>query len=116
MTWQPDPYSPEIVRQKWMEDQVDSALSLKYHPAVAGGGENLPLEILRYLSEWFSVLEARGTVPGQLYSLSSGQKEIKSSDRNKHGYHDCNSWCIRRFNQWLVIIFRIKPNISSVIT
>ncbi|ESK92461.1 UPF0187-domain-containing protein [Moniliophthora roreri MCA 2997] len=29
-----------------------------------GGGANLPLEILRCLSEWMSVLEERGTVPG----------------------------------------------------
>ncbi|TDL16636.1 UPF0187-domain-containing protein [Rickenella mellea] len=36
----------------------------KHRPRVAGGGENLPLEILRCLSEWLSVLEARGTVSG----------------------------------------------------
>ncbi|KAL0955876.1 hypothetical protein HGRIS_002075 [Hohenbuehelia grisea] len=36
----------------------------KHRPRVAGGGENLPLEILRCLSEWCSVLEDRGTVPG----------------------------------------------------
>ncbi|KZT22528.1 hypothetical protein NEOLEDRAFT_1097736 [Neolentinus lepideus HHB14362 ss-1] len=37
---------------------------VKHRPRVAGGGENLPLELLWCLSEWFSVLEDRGTVPG----------------------------------------------------
>ena len=45
---------------------VDSGMHLKHRPRVAGGGENLPLEIIRCLSEWFSVLEDRGTVPGGL--------------------------------------------------
>ena len=40
------------------------ALHSKHRPKVAGGGENLPLEILRCLSEWLSVLEDRGCVPG----------------------------------------------------
>ena len=38
---------------------------MKHRPAVPAGGENFPLEILRCLSEWFSVLEDRGTVPGK---------------------------------------------------
>ncbi|KAH7929548.1 hypothetical protein BV22DRAFT_1102358 [Leucogyrophana mollusca] len=36
----------------------------KHRPRVAGGGQNLPLEILRCLSEWVSVLEDRQSVPG----------------------------------------------------
>ncbi|KAL0579243.1 hypothetical protein V5O48_002747 [Marasmius crinis-equi] len=38
----------------------------KHRPKLpgTGGGANLPLEILRCLSEWLSVLEDRGTVPG----------------------------------------------------
>ncbi|PPR04269.1 hypothetical protein CVT26_004059 [Gymnopilus dilepis] len=40
------------------------AIHLKHRPKIAGGGENLPVQILRCLSEWFSVLEDRGTVPG----------------------------------------------------
>ncbi|KIK68635.1 hypothetical protein GYMLUDRAFT_728282 [Collybiopsis luxurians FD-317 M1] len=36
----------------------------KYRPVVAGEGDNLSLEILRCLSEWCSVLEDRGTIPG----------------------------------------------------
>ncbi|KAG6835195.1 hypothetical protein H0H93_004063, partial [Arthromyces matolae] len=38
--------------------------NLKHRPKVAGDGQNLPLEILRFLSEWLSVLEDRNTVPG----------------------------------------------------
>ncbi|TBU26521.1 Bestrophin, RFP-TM, chloride channel-domain-containing protein [Dichomitus squalens] len=36
----------------------------KHRPRVAGGGENLPLEILRALSIWLSVLDERSIVPG----------------------------------------------------
>lgn len=39
-----------------------SDVHIKHHPKVAGGGENLPLEILRSLSEWIGVLEERGAV------------------------------------------------------
>jgi len=41
----------------------------KRRPRVAGDGENLPLEIVRCLSEWYSVLEDRGTVAGTSLSL-----------------------------------------------
>ncbi|KAF8635323.1 hypothetical protein AX17_003943 [Amanita inopinata Kibby_2008] len=51
------------VRHTW-DGPVHAALSDKQRPRIAGQGENLPLEILRCLSEWFSVLEDRGTVPG----------------------------------------------------
>jgi ion channel-forming bestrophin family protein len=36
----------------------------KSGPRLAGGGENVPLDVLRVLAEWLSVLESRGTVPG----------------------------------------------------
>ncbi|KDQ51415.1 hypothetical protein JAAARDRAFT_140206 [Jaapia argillacea MUCL 33604] len=36
----------------------------KHRPLIAGGGENLPLQILWRLSEWLAILEDRGTVPG----------------------------------------------------
>ena len=36
----------------------------KHRPRVAGGGENLPLEILQSLSIWLSILDSRGVVPG----------------------------------------------------
>ncbi|KAL5493058.1 hypothetical protein ACEPAI_4506 [Sanghuangporus weigelae] len=35
----------------------------KFRPLVAGGGKNTPLQILHCLSEWFSTLEVRDTVP-----------------------------------------------------
>lgn len=47
----------------------------KHRPVVAGGGENLPLEVLRCLSEWISVLEDRGTVPGECF-LCSGLPDV----------------------------------------
>jgi hypothetical protein len=34
------------------------------HVVIAGGGGNIPLEIIRTLSEWMAALEERGTVPG----------------------------------------------------
>ncbi|PVF97039.1 UPF0187-domain-containing protein [Serendipita vermifera] len=34
------------------------------HVVIAGGGGNIPLEILRCLSEWLGALEERGNVPG----------------------------------------------------
>lgn len=41
-----------------------SETAAKHHPKMAGGGGNIPLEILRCLSEYFAALEDRGTVPG----------------------------------------------------
>ncbi|EIM91945.1 UPF0187-domain-containing protein [Stereum hirsutum FP-91666 SS1] len=41
-----------------------SELGRKHRPRVAGQGENLPLDALRFLSDWTAVLEERGTVPG----------------------------------------------------
>ncbi|KAL1940447.1 hypothetical protein VTO73DRAFT_9019 [Trametes versicolor] len=38
----------------------------KHRPRLAGGGENLPLEILRSLSVWVSVLDERGVMPGSV--------------------------------------------------
>ncbi|KAF9055709.1 Bestrophin, RFP-TM, chloride channel-domain-containing protein [Panaeolus papilionaceus] len=49
--------------RKW-RGPIHSGAHVKHHPVYHGDGENLPLEILRCLSEWFSVLEDRGTVPG----------------------------------------------------
>ncbi|KAI0821257.1 Bestrophin, RFP-TM, chloride channel-domain-containing protein [Irpex lacteus] len=36
----------------------------KHRPRIAGGGENIPLEVVRALSCWLSVLEERGSVYG----------------------------------------------------
>jgi len=44
----------------------------KYRPRLAVEGRNLPLEILRCMSEWFSVLDNRGTVPGSSYNTMLG--------------------------------------------
>lgn len=52
-----------IPKRRW-QGPVQGGLHMKHHPKVAGDGENLPLEIIRCLSEWFSVLEDRGVVPG----------------------------------------------------
>jgi len=36
----------------------------KHRPSIAGGGQNLPLEIIRSVSVWLSVLDERGSCPG----------------------------------------------------
>ncbi|KAH8088981.1 Bestrophin, RFP-TM, chloride channel-domain-containing protein [Cristinia sonorae] len=41
-----------------------SVLHSKHRPRIAGGGENIPLEVVRAITVWLSVLERRGTVPG----------------------------------------------------
>ncbi|KAF9222311.1 UPF0187-domain-containing protein [Gyrodon lividus] len=45
-------------------DESKPSTHVKHRPKVAGGGQNIPLEILRCLSEWVSVLEDRQSVPG----------------------------------------------------
>ncbi|KAJ3521112.1 hypothetical protein NMY22_g12448 [Coprinellus aureogranulatus] len=51
------------IKRRW-QGPVQGGLHMKSHPKVAGGGENLPLEIIRCLDEWVSVLEDRGTLQG----------------------------------------------------
>ncbi|KAJ2932541.1 hypothetical protein H1R20_g4565, partial [Candolleomyces eurysporus] len=63
-----DPYA---VKRRWAGPVQAGPLHMKQHPKVAGHGENLPVEILRCLSEWFSVLEDRNVVPGSLLLLPS---------------------------------------------
>lgn len=46
-----------------------SEMGRKHRPRVAGQGENLPLDALRFLSDWTAVLEERGTVPGLSFRL-----------------------------------------------
>ncbi|EMD32858.1 hypothetical protein CERSUDRAFT_118321 [Gelatoporia subvermispora B] len=58
----------------------------KHRPRVAGGGENLPLEVLRSLSVWLGVLEARGSVPGNALGgmfgcLASFEDSLSSLER-----------------------------------
>jgi predicted membrane chloride channel (bestrophin family) len=64
--WQ-GPLQPKIGRKKGA-------------PRDTGSGENLPLEILRCLSEWTSVLEDRGSVPGSsLGSILGGIATFEGS-------------------------------------
>lgn len=49
------------VQRRWT---MRKSTSVKHRPRVACEGENLPLEMVLYLSSWFSELEERGTVPG----------------------------------------------------
>ncbi|OBZ65933.1 hypothetical protein A0H81_14067 [Grifola frondosa] len=58
----PNPYS-----RMRLNTETSRRLGLshvKHRPRLAGGGENLPLEIVRCLSIWLSVLDTRGCVPG----------------------------------------------------
>lgn len=41
----------------------------KFRPKVAGGGRNVPLEILRCLSEWLAALDERGVVSGECHVI-----------------------------------------------
>ncbi|KAF8809755.1 UPF0187-domain-containing protein [Phlegmacium glaucopus] len=50
-------------RRRW-QGPMHLVSSIKHRPRVAGGGRNLPLEVLSCLSQWCSILEDRGTVPG----------------------------------------------------
>jgi len=55
----------------------------KHRPRVAGDGENLPLEIIRCMSEWLSLLEARGVVSGNalggMYGCVTAYEDILST-------------------------------------
>lgn len=42
---------------------------VKHRPRIAGGGDNVPLQVIRCLTSWLSVLEERGSVPGKLFVL-----------------------------------------------
>ncbi|KAF9026144.1 UPF0187-domain-containing protein [Hymenopellis radicata] len=59
-----DPFALDASQRCWGGPVHPRIGSNKHRPIVAGSGENLPLEILRCLSEWYSVLEDRNTVPG----------------------------------------------------
>jgi len=45
-------------------DEITKGSHQKHRPKVAGGGQNLPLAILRCMSEWVSVLDDRATMNG----------------------------------------------------
>ena len=48
------------------EPRIIGPPETKYHPLVAGGGSNIPLEILRCISIWCNAIEERGNVPGEI--------------------------------------------------
>ncbi|KAH7101414.1 Bestrophin, RFP-TM, chloride channel-domain-containing protein [Auriculariales sp. MPI-PUGE-AT-0066] len=46
------------------EDTYVQHTDRKHRPKIPGGGENIPLQILWVIDDWFSLCEKRGTVPG----------------------------------------------------
>ncbi|KAF8161654.1 Bestrophin, RFP-TM, chloride channel-domain-containing protein [Crassisporium funariophilum] len=71
--------------RQW-QGPIHPGLHSKHRPKVAGGGENLPLEILRCLSEWCSVLEDRATVPGtslgaMIATLAAFEESLSALER-----------------------------------
>jgi hypothetical protein len=53
------------LQPKWTPVKLtDKSSHAKHRPMVAGGGKNLPLAILRCLTDWLSVLDARATMNG----------------------------------------------------
>ncbi|KAH8828357.1 Bestrophin, RFP-TM, chloride channel-domain-containing protein [Flagelloscypha sp. PMI_526] len=61
---QPDTKATVKTGRRWQGPLQPKIGRKKGAPRETGTGENLPLEIIRCLSEWCSVLEDRGTVPG----------------------------------------------------
>lgn len=59
-----NPYAQGASSRKWQGPIQPRIGGRKHQRNTDSRGENLPLEILRCLSEWFSVLEDRNTVPG----------------------------------------------------
>ncbi|KAF7984786.1 hypothetical protein HWV62_11778 [Athelia sp. TMB] len=57
---EPNWSAPSSVRAKMSHKGTHG----KHRPMVAGGGQNLPLTILRCMSEWVSVIDDRGTTYG----------------------------------------------------
>ncbi|KAF8589566.1 UPF0187-domain-containing protein [Ramaria rubella] len=55
----------------------------KHRPRVAGDGDNLPLEVVRCMSEWLSILETRGVVGGNalggLFGCVAAYEDILST-------------------------------------
>lgn len=51
----------------------------KHKPRIAGGGQNLPLEVIRALSEWLATIDARGTGGSQLGAMVGCLQSFESS-------------------------------------
>jgi ion channel-forming bestrophin family protein len=55
------------IQSKWKPVTLARKSShTKHRPVVAGGGQNLPLAILRCLSDYVSVLDERATMNGKI--------------------------------------------------
>jgi predicted membrane chloride channel (bestrophin family) len=59
-----NPFGPDSSQRMWSGPIQPRIGSEKHTVSTTARGENLPLEILRCMSEWCSVLEERNTVPG----------------------------------------------------
>ncbi|KAJ3998025.1 UPF0187-domain-containing protein, partial [Lentinula boryana] len=59
-----NPWGYDASQRKWSGPIQPRIGKEKHRVSTATRGENLPLEILRCMSEWCSVLEERNTVPG----------------------------------------------------
>ncbi|KAJ3891729.1 Bestrophin, RFP-TM, chloride channel-domain-containing protein [Lentinula edodes] len=59
-----NPWGYDASQRKWSGPLQPRIGKEKHTVSAATRGENLPLEILRCMSEWCSVLEERNTVPG----------------------------------------------------
>jgi len=62
---------PKVPQRKWSffsrssnDKRAKNQMMARTRPRLAGGGENVPLDVIRVFAEWLSVLESRGTVPG----------------------------------------------------
>ena len=77
---------------------------------VPGTMENIPSDCLRVLTEWTSVLEARGTVPGEFSkSVFSSRllfmRLIGFLDRRECGEHSgMHCWFRAKFEQYVVLL------------
>lgn len=62
-----NPWGYDASQRKWSGPLQPRIGKEKHTVSAAARGENLPLEILRCMSEWCSVLEERNTVPGKQF-------------------------------------------------
>jgi len=78
-----NPFGPGASSRKWSAPLQPRIGSSKHRRIATANGENLPLEVLRCLSEWCSVLEDRNTVPGtslgSLIGVIAAMEETLSS-------------------------------------
>jgi len=67
------------------DKRAENQMMAKSRPRLARPTENVPLDVLRVLTEWVSVLESRGTVPGGLGGMygciSSFEESLSALER-----------------------------------